>query len=102
MPFSVGKEGATSDAVTKALIENNVYGAFVHTAFGGMSFNHKDRLLLSETLAARDLSIFTSVDHVHMAVNILETYGTSEQREKFLPRIASGQCKPALCFLDDT
>lgn len=86
----------------KVLIENEVYATFVHKAFGGMSFNHKDSLLLSETLASRDLSLFVNVDRVHMAVRILETYGTPEQREKYLPKIASGQCKPALCFIDDT
>jgi alkylation response protein AidB-like acyl-CoA dehydrogenase len=66
-----------------------------------MSFNHKDSLLLSEALARRDLSLFVNVDRVHMAARILEIYGNVEQREKYLPKIASGQCKPALCFIDD-
>jgi alkylation response protein AidB-like acyl-CoA dehydrogenase len=78
-----------------------VFATFVHRAFGGMSFCHKDSLLLAETLASRDLSMFLNVDRVHMSARILEMYGTVEQREKYLPKIASGQCKPAICFMDD-
>jgi alkylation response protein AidB-like acyl-CoA dehydrogenase len=100
--FLVDKNAKNADSLPKVLIENEVWATFVHRAFGGMSFSHKDSLLLAETLASRDLSLFVNVDKVHMAARILELYGTIEQREKYLPKIASGQCKPALCFLDDT
>lgn len=100
--ISVDKKAKNTDSALRVLNEMNVFATFVHRAFGGMSFSHKDSLLLSETLANRDLSMFLNVDRVHMATRILEMYGTVEQRNKYLPKIASGQCKPAMCFMDDS
>ncbi|KAI6188819.1 Acyl-CoA dehydrogenase family member 9, mitochondrial [Aphelenchoides besseyi] len=90
------------DGTMKVLIENNVFASLVHDEFGGLGFGNKDKLLLSETLGSRDLSLFMNVNVVQLAVRILETYGFPEQREKYLPLLASGQYRPALCILDDT
>ena len=84
------------------LVDNNVYAALIQREFGGLGFSIKDKLLLAETLASRDMAMFVNVNVMQLAVKILETYAHPEQREKYLDRIANGRCRPALCILDDT
>ncbi|KAI6233805.1 Protein CBR-GEI-9 [Aphelenchoides fujianensis] len=102
LDLALGKKNSDLSAASEVLLQNDVYAAFVHREFGGMGFGIKDKLLLAETLGSRDLSLFLNVNVVQLAARFLETYGLTEQREKYLPLLAAGKCRPALCFLDDT
>lgn len=83
------------------LAKNNVFGTFISKEFGGCGFNQKDLLMVAETLAGDDLSLFMTFNQAQSAATLISIYGTAAQKEKYLPLIASFRCKPAICIHDE-
>ncbi|KAH7729592.1 CBN-ACDH-13 protein [Aphelenchoides avenae] len=94
------RDGSLPSAATQTLAKHGVHGFLVGKDFGGVGTSQKDLLVISEVLG-RDLSLFTTYSVAHTAASVLSVFGNDAQREKYLPRIASGECKAAVCFLDD-
>ncbi len=67
---------------------------------GGMGMCHKDGLALSEALSL-DWSIFSSLNAHNLVARAIAIYGTEEQRQRFLPRLANGGSVGGVCLLED-
>lgn len=89
-------------AISDVLLKNHVYGAYVSKEFGGMGMNRKELLQLHETLARNDLGVFSSVCAEQVAVMALEHFGTPDQKDKYLAKLASGQLRAAVAFSEST
>ncbi|KAL3098285.1 hypothetical protein niasHT_021245 [Heterodera trifolii] len=85
-----------------ALAKHKVSAAAVPCEFGGMGFCHKDMLQLSECLGGQDLNLLSTYGAFSLATSLIIQYGTTEQKEHYLPGIASGQWRPAVCIDDET
>ncbi|KAK0398316.1 hypothetical protein QR680_002531 [Steinernema hermaphroditum] len=93
-------ENSLSDQIMACLLKHNVTSAFVSADYGGLGMTNKDLLQLYEVLGA-NWSVYATINATHVFSNILTIYGTDEQKSKYLPKIASGQCKPAICLSED-
>ncbi|KAI1715450.1 putative acyl-CoA dehydrogenase FadE10 [Ditylenchus destructor] len=87
--------------IIQTLLKNDVFASFVPKAYGGANFCQKDLLLLTEVLAKDDLSVFTVFNEAKSAANLISIFGTQEQKDKYLPKIAAFQCKPTICIYDE-
>uniref|UniRef100_A0A914CM48 Acyl-CoA dehydrogenase/oxidase N-terminal domain-containing protein n=1 Tax=Acrobeloides nanus TaxID=290746 RepID=A0A914CM48_9BILA len=97
---SMDKAGTLTSSVMATLLKNGIYGTFVPKEFGGENLCHKDLACIHEAIG-QDLSTFLNVYNAQLATNLLVFYGSPEHRAKYLPKIASFQCKPAICMHDD-
>lgn len=88
-----------NDNIVALLLKNGIFSTFVPTEYGGIGFNHKNLLCLTEALGI-DLSTFLFVNQTYIASRLIQLYGTEEQKEKYLPKLASFQIKPAFCIND--
>uniref|UniRef100_A0AC34RK58 Acyl-CoA dehydrogenase n=1 Tax=Panagrolaimus sp. JU765 TaxID=591449 RepID=A0AC34RK58_9BILA len=85
--------------VLAVLLKNGIFQCFVPKEYGGSDLCHKDLLCITESLGV-DLSTFTLVNQTCIASRLLQIYGTEEQKQKYLPKLASFQMKPAICLHD--
>ncbi|CAD5208333.1 unnamed protein product [Bursaphelenchus xylophilus] len=88
-------------ALNECLKSNSVNGLAISTLFGGLNASRKDQVQLNELIGSKDLSLSVQVNKDHLAAYIIQTYATPEQKDEFLPKLASGEINIALCFLDD-
>uniref|UniRef100_A0A915EEV0 Uncharacterized protein n=1 Tax=Ditylenchus dipsaci TaxID=166011 RepID=A0A915EEV0_9BILA len=85
---------------TSAAAKDALPAQIVHV-IGGNGFYQKDLLLLTESLSKDDLSVFTIFNQIQSAAALISIYGTPEQKEKYLPRIAEFKCRPCICLDDE-
>lgn len=61
---------------------------------------NKDLLCISEVLGI-DWNVYMTLTQIQRAVKAITVYGTQEQKESLLPRIASGSLRPAICLFEE-
>ncbi|GMT25522.1 hypothetical protein PFISCL1PPCAC_16819 [Pristionchus fissidentatus] len=91
------KAGELSADVIAALRASEISGCFIPKDFGGLGLTYKDMMRINEELSI-DWSIATHSTVTHMVSSLILLYGTEAQKEKYLPIIASGKCRPAITF----
>lgn len=67
-------------------------------AWGGGDGNVAHQLVLQEELARAEMPVSTSVHAI--AAHYLLAYGTPEQKERWLPRMATGECFGAIAMTE--
>ncbi|MGD1091706.1 MAG: acyl-CoA dehydrogenase [Bryobacteraceae bacterium] len=78
--------------VFRALGKLGVLGAVFPEELGGAGYNYVDYSILMEELARVDPSIALSVAaHVSLCANHIFLAGNSEQRQRYIPKLASGE-----------
>jgi alkylation response protein AidB-like acyl-CoA dehydrogenase len=78
--------------VFRALGALGVLGAVFPEEFGGAGFAYTDYAVIMEELARVDPSIALSVAaHVSLCANHIYTAGNRSQKERYIPRLASGE-----------
>ncbi len=72
--------------------ELGLLGVFIPEAYGGAGMGMVEYALIIEELSAVDPSIgLTVAAHNSLGTNHIYTFGTEEQRRKYIPRLAQGQ-----------
>jgi len=89
----LGPDGKVSDAVLKDLAEAGYWGLLIDPEYGGVgaSFASFARFLTQMATIEPNLAGLASVHGCIGAVDPLRTFGSSEQKERYLPRLASGE-----------
>lgn len=82
-------------------MKNSVFSTFINQKYGGIGFNQKDLVVLSETLGNNDLSFFLLFNQAQSAATLISIFGTDQQKQKYLPEIAAFRCKPCICIYDE-
>ena len=88
-----GADNKVSDSVLKDLSEAGYWGLLIDPEFGGggASFASFARFLTKMATIEPNLAGMASVHGCIGAVDPLRTFGSSEQKERYLPKLASGE-----------
>ncbi|CAJ0584317.1 unnamed protein product, partial [Mesorhabditis spiculigera] len=95
----IEKSGTLSEVVKLALDRNAIVSTLVPSAFQGLGFTNKDKIRVFEELSI-DFSISSMMQATNSAVSLLIHFGSSEQKEKYLPRIVDGRCRPGFAYIE--
>ena len=94
---SVQKKSLSKEVLDKAK-EDKFLGLTLPKSVGGLGFSHKAHSLILQKISSSNMPLasFVAVANSLGPAELLLQYGTSWQKEKYLPRLASGQEIP--CF----
>ncbi|MBI1848203.1 MAG: acyl-CoA dehydrogenase family protein [Candidatus Rokubacteria bacterium] len=93
-----------ADAYPHALVarmrELGLFGALVPAAWGGLGLDVSTYARVIEELCRGWMSLAGVINSHTMAALIVLHHGTDEQRARFLPRLAAGECRGGLCLTE--
>lgn len=69
----------------------------VRNVSGGTNVSYKDLLTICEGLG-QAWSLYTRFEQTHLAASLILQFGNDQQKTRYLPQIAAGTIRPALCF----
>lgn len=89
----LGDDGRIADVVLKDLAEEGYWGLLVDPQYGGRGFRFRHFCRLITQMATVDPTVagLASVHGCIGAVDPVRTFGNAQQRERFLPALASGR-----------
>ncbi|NND32211.1 MAG: acyl-CoA dehydrogenase [Saprospiraceae bacterium] len=81
--------------------ELGLLGAHIPEAYGGMGLNTNTNTIIGEEIG-RGGGSFNTTFAAHTGIGMLPIlyFGTEEQKQKFLPRLCSGEWKSAYCLTE--
>ncbi|MFY0600675.1 MAG: acyl-CoA dehydrogenase family protein [Cyclobacteriaceae bacterium] len=93
------EEGMMASLMTKAG-ELGLLGVAVPEAYGGLGMNFNTSMLMADIIAAA--GSFSTAYGAHTGIGTLPIlyYGTEEQKQKYLPLLASGEWKACYCLTE--
>ena len=82
------------------MAEHGLLGPAIPEAYGGLGLATNASLFMTETLGSS--TTFATTHAVHTGIGTLPIlyYGSKAQKEKYLPKIASGEYKPCYCLTE--
>jgi len=80
--------------------ELGVFGLTIPEAFGGMELGKESMCVVSEELSRGYIGVGSLGTRSEIAAELILGSGTSEQKEKWLPKIASGEVLPTAVFTE--
>jgi (2S)-methylsuccinyl-CoA dehydrogenase len=80
--------------------ELGVFGLTIPEQFGGMGLGKESMCVVSEELARGYIGVGSLGTRSEIAAELILGSGTSEQKEKWLPKIASGDVLPTAVFTE--
>lgn len=92
--------GRLDDGLVKQLFDNGLMGIEIPTEYGGVGSNFMTSIITVEEISKVDPAVAVLVDIHNTLINSLMTrLGTKEQKEKYLPKLAS--CSPSSFALSE-
>jgi (2S)-methylsuccinyl-CoA dehydrogenase len=80
--------------------ELGVFGLTIPEAFGGMGLGKESMCVVSEELSRGYIGVGSLGTRSEIAAELILGSGTNEQKEKWLPKIASGEVLPTAVFTE--
>ena len=77
-----------------------VFGLTIPEEFGGMSLGKESMCVVSEELSRGYIGVGSLGTRSEIAAELILSGGTAEQKEKWLPKIASGEVLPTAVFTE--
>jgi alkylation response protein AidB-like acyl-CoA dehydrogenase len=87
-------------ALVARMRELGLFGALVPAAYGGLALPVSVYARVIEELCRGWMSLAGVLNSHTMMALIVATYGTEEQRQRFLPRFARGETRGGLCLTE--
>jgi len=87
------------DIITK-MSELGVFGLTIPEAYGGLGLGKESMCLVSEELSRGYIGVGSLSTRSEIAAELILCGGTPEQKESFLPQIASGEILPTAVFTE--
>ncbi|CAO4375246.1 unnamed protein product [Caenorhabditis nigoni] len=98
---SIEKDGKLSSEMLETLRSNEIHSLAIPKDYGGIGMNNKDLSKVFEELSL-DWNIYTSAHLAFQTANLLQIYGSVEQKSKYLKAMAEGKVRPAVAIVKDT
>nr|XP_021406776.1 very long-chain specific acyl-CoA dehydrogenase, mitochondrial [Lonchura striata domestica] len=100
-PFKNDALEKVEDETMKGLKELGAFGLQVPLEFGGLGLNNTQYARLVQIVGQHDLGVgITLGAHQSIGFKGLLLYGTPPQKEKYLPRLATGEWMAAFCLTE--
>ncbi len=97
----VDAEESFPDQALAEAAENGFLGLTVPEEFGGAGLGNLHSAVLLEELNRWDPSVGVTISvHMSLVCSCINKWGTQEQKEKYLPRLASGEMIGAYCLTE--
>src|SRR4051812_43772534 len=87
-------------SVIEHMAELGVFGLTIPEAFGGMGLSKVSMCVVSEELSRAYIGVGSLGTRSEIAAELILGGGTEAQKQKFLPRIASGEILPTAVFTE--
>src|SRR3954453_20818923 len=88
-------EDAFPEPIVEQMKELGLFGVTIPEAYGGMDLDLTSYAMIVEELSRGWISISGVVNTHFIGSYLLTKFGTSEQRERLLPRMATGKLRAA-------
>ena len=93
--------GAYPHENMKKLAELGLLGVSIPEEYGGSDGTLMDAAIIMEEIAKYDhITALAALGEVGVQTKVIVAYGTEEQKRKYLPRIAKGECTLAICITE--
>ena len=102
-PFAHGwhlKDELIPDAVVAEMAALGVFGLTVPEEWGGLGMGKIAMCVVTEELSRGYIGVGSLGTRSEIAAELIRQGGTSEQKQKYLPRIASGEILPTAVFTE--
>jgi len=86
--------------IIKQMSELGVFGLTIPEEFGGMGLGKESMCVVSEELSRGYIGVGSLGTRSEIAAELILGSGTAEQKEKWLPKIASGEVLPTAVFTE--
>ena len=86
--------------VVKAMSELGVFGLTIPEEYGGMGLGKESMCVVSEELSRGYIGVGSLGTRSEIAAELILGGGTDEQKQKWLPKIASGEVLPTAVFTE--
>lgn len=87
-------------AVVEKMAELGVFGLTIPEEFGGMGLSKVSMCVVSEELSRGYIGVGSLGTRSEIAAELILCGGTAEQKEKWLPKLASGELLPTAVFTE--
>ena len=87
-------------AVIEQMAELGVFGLTIDEEFGGLSMGKTAMCVVTEELSRGYLGVGSLGTRSEIAAELISLGGTIEQKQKYLPKIASGEILPTAVFTE--
>lgn len=87
-------------AIIEGMKELGLFGLTIGEEYGGLGVHLDTYALIVEELAAGWMSMAGVLNSHLIMAYIIEHYGTPEQKQHFLPRLATGEWRGGLCITE--
>lgn len=94
-------EGMQSEEFLNNLKELGLFGLIIGEQYGGLGFSNSGYARIVQQVSTHDSSTtLTVAAHSSIGMKGLLLFGTDEQKERYLPRLASGEMIAAFCLTE--
>lgn len=95
----IDKEGKIPKEIIQKLAQNGLLGSYVPEEFGGAGMDYLSYALIVEELSRNCAStgVFVSA-HTSLCIWPILNFGTQEQKQKYLPKLATGEYIGCFCL----
>lgn len=95
------REGAQSEDYIQALKELGLFGVIIGEEFGGLGLSSQGYARVIEELSSYDGSTALTVGaHSSIGIKGLLLFGNQEQKQRYLPKLATGEMVAAFCLTE--
>ncbi|XP_076296478.1 complex I assembly factor ACAD9, mitochondrial [Lasioglossum baleicum] len=98
---SESKEKVDRNAVLSCLKDLEIFRAYGSETYKGLNLSETESLRLIETVSTLPWLGTHLVKNNMLPVQLILKYGSDSQKQKYLPKIMSGECIPAICLKED-
>ncbi len=88
------------EALFKKAADLGFVGLFLGEQYGGAGLGIVEQCILQEEFAAVDLGIGVAITSASFGSEVIQQFGTEDQKTKYLPRIASGEAIMGCAFTE--
>jgi (2S)-methylsuccinyl-CoA dehydrogenase len=102
-PFAHGwhlRDELIPSEIIGALADMGVFGLTIPEEFGGLGMSKASMAVVSEELSRGYIGVGSLATRTEIAAELILCGGTTDQKEKWLPRFASGETLPTAVFTE--